>query len=427
LPFPYGGAAKFQNGVSAVPKHSLSKDKIKVLLLEGVHENAVSEFASHGYASIERLPHALAEAELIERIQGVHLLGIRSATKVSEKVLAAANRLVAIGCFCIGTNQVKLDAARKSGVPVFNAPYSNTRSVAELVIAEAIMLMRRIPEKSEAAHKGIWQKTATHSYELRGKTLGIVGYGHIGSQLSIIAEALGMHVRFYDVERKLAIGNARSAASLEGLLNVSDIVSLHVPATPQTKNMIGEREIRAIKKGGYLINAARGNIVAIDALARALSDGHLLGAAIDVFPQEPDSNQDIFESPLRGLANVILTPHIGGSTIEAQANIGIEVAEKLIKYSDNGSTVGAVNFVEAALPVKAGEPRFLHIHANVPGVMRRINEVFSSRSLNISAQYLQTDPEVGYVVVDVVGDLDEADIIADLQAIEGTIKTRFLY
>ena len=410
-----------------MPKHSLSKDKIKVLLLEGVHDNAVAEFANHGYSSVERLSHALPEAELIERIQGVHLLGIRSATKVTDKVLAAANRLMGIGCFCIGTNQVKVETARRAGVPVFNAPYSNTRSVAELVIAEAIMLMRRIPEKSEAAHKGIWQKTAAHSYELRGKTLGIVGYGHIGSQLSVIAEAMGMQVRFYDIERKLAIGNARSAASLEGLLNVSDIVSLHVPATAQTKYMIGEREIRAIKKGGYLINAARGNVVDIDSLARALSDKHLQGAAIDVFPQEPDSNQDIFESPLRGLPNVILTPHIGGSTIEAQANIGIEVAEKLIKYSDNGSTVGAVNFVEAALPVKAGETRFLHIHANVPGVMRRINEVFSARSLNISAQYLQTDPEVGYVVVDVVGDLDEADIITDLQAIEGTIKTRFLY
>ncbi len=410
-----------------MPKHSLSKDKIKVLLLEGVHDNALQEFAQAGYSSVERLPQALKEDELIERIQGVHLLGIRSTTKVTDKVLAAANRLMGIGCFCIGTNQVALDTARRAGVPVFNAPYSNTRSVAELVIAEAIMLMRRIPEKSEAAHQGKWHKTATNSFELRGKTIGLVGYGHIGSQVSVLAEAMGMQVRFYDIERRLAIGNARSAASLEGLLNVSDVVSLHVPATPQTKNLIGERELRAIKKGGYLINASRGNVVDIEALARALSDKHLLGAAIDVFPKEPASNADIFESPLRGLPNVILTPHIGGSTVEAQANIGIEVAEKLIKYSDNGSTVGAVNFVEAALPIKAGETRFLHIHANVPGVMRRINEVFSNRSLNISAQYLQTDSEVGYVVVDVVGDLDEADIIADLQAIDGTIKTRFLY
>jgi len=410
-----------------VQKHSLAKDKIKVLLLEGIHENALQEFSDNGYATIDILPHALPEDELIERIQGVHLLGIRSTTKVTEKALAAANRLMAIGCFCIGTNQVNLDTARRAGIPVFNAPYSNTRSVAELVIAEMVMLLRRIPEKTQAAHQGVWQKSASHSYELRGKTLGIVGYGHIGSQLSVMAESMGMHVRYFDIERRLAIGNARTAATLEGLLNVSDVVSLHVPATLQTRNMIGERELRAMKRGSYLINASRGNVVDIDALAIALKDGHLLGAAIDVFPSEPASNQDLFESPLRGLANVILTPHIGGSTVEAQANIGIEVAEKLIKYSDNGSTVGAVNFVESALPVKAGETRFLHIHANVPGVMRRINEVFSSRSLNISAQYLQTDPEVGYVVVDVVGDLEVGDIITDLQAIEGTIKARFLY
>jgi D-3-phosphoglycerate dehydrogenase len=408
-------------------KHSLPKDKIKVLLLEGIHDNAVKEFTEHGYSNVERLPGALDEAELIEKIQGVHLLGIRSTTKVTDKVLAAANRLVAIGCFCIGTNQVKLETARRAGIPVFNAPYSNTRSVAELVIAEAVMLLRRIPERSTAAHQGVWQKTAKDSFELRGKTLGIVGYGHIGSQVSVLAEAMGMQVRFYDIERKLAIGNARSASSLEGLLNVSDVVSLHVPATKQTKDMIGERELRAMKRGSYLINAARGNVVVIDALAAALKDGHLLGAAIDVFPKEPGSNDDPFESPLRGLPNVILTPHIGGSTVEAQANIGIEVAEKLIKYSDNGSTVGAVNFVEAALPVKAGETRFLHIHANVPGVMRRLNEVFSSKGINISAQYLQTDPQVGYVVIDVDGDVDVGDIIADLQAIEGTVKARFLY
>jgi len=410
-----------------VTKHSLAKDKIKVLLLEGVHDNAIQEFTDHGYEAVERLPHALSESELIERIQGVHLLGIRSATKVTDKVLQAANRLIAIGCFCIGTNQVKVETARRAGIPVFNAPYSNTRSVAELVLAEMIMLMRRIPERSEAAHRGVWQKTAADSYELRGKTLGIVGYGHIGAQLSVMAEAMGMQVRYYDVERRLAIGNARPAANLEGLLNVSDVVTLHVPATPQTKDMIGERELRAMKRGSYLINASRGNVVQIDPLVAALKDRHVMGAAIDVFPKEPASNKDVFESPLRGLPNVILTPHIGGSTLEAQANIGIEVAEKLVKYSDNGSTVGAVNFVEAALPVKAGETRFLHIHRNVPGVMRKLNEVFSSRTLNISAQYLQTDPEVGYVVVDVDGELEVGDIIADLQAIEGTIKTRFLY
>jgi D-3-phosphoglycerate dehydrogenase len=417
----------FGTGFDAVHRYSLAKDKIKVLLLESIHDNAIKEFTQHGYQSLDRVEGALTEAELIERIQGVHLLGIRSTTRVSERVLAAADRLMAIGCFCIGTNQVALENARRAGIPVFNAPYSNTRSVAELVIAEIIMLMRRIPEKSHAAHLGVWQKSASHSYELRGKTLGIVGYGHIGSQLSVMAEAMGLHVRYFDVERRLAIGNARPAATLEGLLNISDVVTLHVPATPQTRNMIGERELRAMKKGSYLINASRGNVVDLDALTASLRDEHLLGAAIDVFPWEPTSNDETFESPLRGLANVILTPHIGGSTVEAQANIGIEVAEKLIKYSDNGSTVGAVNFVESALPVKAGETRFLHIHDNVPGVMRRINEVFSSRSLNISAQYLQTDPEVGYVVVDVVGDLDVSDIIADLQRVEGTIKTRFLY
>ncbi len=408
-------------------KHSLSKDKIRILLLEGVHESGIREFKERGYTNIEALPHALDEAQLIERIQGVHMLGIRSRTRITEKVLAAANRLFCIGCFCIGTNQVSLDTARRAGVPVFNAPYSNTRSVAELVIGEIVMLLRGIPDKSREAHAGKWLKTAKDAFELRGKTLGIVGYGHIGSQLSVIAEAMGMHVRYYDIEKKLAIGNARPASSLEGVLNVSDVVSLHVPATPHTKNMIGERELRAMKKGSYLINASRGNVVMIDALVKALNDKHLLGAAIDVFPVEPASNTDEFVSPLRGLSNVILTPHIGGSTHEAQANIGLEVAEKLIKYSDNGSTVGAVNFVEVSLPVKAGGTRFLHIHSNVPGMLRRVNDVFSSRELNISAQYLQTDAEVGYVVVDVDGEVDEAELIAELQALDGTIRARFLY
>lgn len=408
-------------------KHSLSKDKIRILLLEGVHDNAVREFKERGYTNVEALSHALDEAELVERIQGVHMLGIRSRTRVTDKVLAAANRLFCVGCFCIGTNQVSLETARRAGVPIFNAPYSNTRSVAELVIGEIVMLLRGIPEKSRQAHEGKWLKSAKNSYELRGKTLGIVGYGHIGSQLSVMAEAMGMQVRFYDIEKKLAIGNAHAAASLEGLLNVSDVVSLHVPATPHTKNMIGERELSAMKKGSYLINASRGNVVVIEALAKALDDNHLLGAAIDVFPVEPAGGNDEFVSPLRGRPNVILTPHIGGSTHEAQANIGLEVAEKLIKYSDNGSTFGAVNFVEVSLPVKAGGTRFLHIHANVPGMLRRVNDVFSSRQLNISAQYLQTDPEVGYVVVDVDGQVDEAELMGELQALEGTIRARFLY
>ena len=411
-----------------MPKHSLSKDKIRILLLEGVHDNAVREFHERGYTNVESLPTALDEDELIAKIQGVHMLGIRSRTRVTDKVIAAANRLMAVGCFCIGTNQVSLDTARRAGVPVFNAPYSNTRSVAELVIGEAVMLMRRIPEKSVQAHAGEWNKSAKDSYELRGKTLGIIGYGHIGSQLSVLAEAMGLNVRYFDIEKKLAIGNARPCNTLKELLGLSDIVSLHVPATPQTKNMIGEAEIRAMRKGSYLINASRGNVVVIEALAAALKDKHLLGAAIDVFPKEPAANGEEFVSPLRGLPNVILTPHIGGSTHEAQANIGLEVAEKLIKYSDNGSTVGAVNFVEVSLPVKAGgAPRFLHIHANVPGVLRRVNDVFSSRNLNISAQYLQTDPEVGYVVVDLDGDVDETELSAELQAVEGTIRVRFLY
>jgi D-3-phosphoglycerate dehydrogenase len=409
-------------------RHSLAKDKIRVLLLEGVHENAVQDFQRSGYTQIEQLKVALDEAELIERIQGVHLLGIRSRTRITEKVLAAANRLMGIGCFCIGTNQVALNAARTAGIPVFNAPYSNTRSVAELVIGEIIMLLRRIPEKSRACHDGLWDKSAKNSFELRGKILGLVGYGHIGSQLSVLAEAMGMQVRFFDVEKKLALGNARPCNSLEELLGVADVVSLHVPSTPQTRNMFGAAQVQAMKPGSYLINASRGSVVDLDALAEGLKSGHVLGAAIDVFPKEPATNDEEFVSPLRGLDNVILTPHIGGSTMEAQANIGLEVAEKLIKYSDNGSTVGAVNFVEVSLPVKAGgNRRFLHIHANVPGVMRRVNEIFSQSHLNITAQYLQTDPEVGFVVVDVDGDVDETAVLNQLQAIDGTIRARFLY
>lgn len=409
-------------------RHSLAKDKIRVLLLEGVHENAVQDFQRSGYTQIEQLKVALDEAELIERIQGVHLLGIRSRTRITEKVLAAANRLMGIGCFCIGTNQVALNAARTAGIPVFNAPYSNTRSVAELVIGEIIMLLRRIPEKSRACHDGLWDKSAKNSFELRGKILGLVGYGHIGSQLSVLAEAMGMQVRFFDVEKKLALGNARPCTSLEELLGVADVVSLHVPSTPQTRNMFGAAQVQAMKPGSYLINASRGSVVDLDALAEGLKSGHVLGAAIDVFPKEPATNDEEFVSPLRGLDNVILTPHIGGSTMEAQANIGLEVAEKLIKYSDNGSTVGAVNFVEVSLPVKAGgNRRFLHIHANVPGVMRRVNEIFSQSHLNITAQYLQTDPEVGFVVVDVDGDVDETAVLNQLQAIDGTIRARFLY
>nr|WP_211102046.1 phosphoglycerate dehydrogenase [Azospirillum brasilense] len=412
----------------AVTKLSLSKDKINILLLEGVHDNAINELAHGGYATVERLPHALDEAELLERIGSVHMLGIRSRTQLTGKVLEAATRLFSVGCFCIGTNQVDLKAARRLGIPVFNAPYSNTRSVAELVIGEVIMLMRGIFSKSNLVHGGGWMKSAKDSYEIRGKTLGIVGYGHIGTQVSIMAESMGMKVRYYDVVNKLALGNAQPCHSLEELLAVSDVVTLHVPDTPQTRDMIGEAQIRTMKKGAHLINAARGKVVVIEALAAALKDKHLLGAAIDVFPKEPGGDKEVFESALRGLDNVILTPHIGGSTMEAQANIGTEVSQKLIEYSDNGSTMGAVNFPQVGLPVvHAGCTRFLHVHENRPGVLRKINEVFSGRNLNIAAQYLQTDPELGYVVVDVDGDVEENEVASDLRAIEGTLKARFLY
>jgi len=410
-----------------VTKLSLSKEKISILLLEGIHDNAISELAARGYATVERLPHALDEAQLLERIGSVHMIGIRSRTNLTAKVLEAAQRLFCVGCFCIGTNQVDLKAARKQGIPVFNAPYSNTRSVAELVIGDVIMLMRGIFEKSNLVHGGGWMKSAKDSYEIRGKTLGIVGYGHIGTQVSILAESMGMKVVFYDIVRKLALGNAQPVDSLDELLAMSDVVTLHVPDTPQTRNMIGAEQLKTMKKGAHLINLARGKVVDIEALVAALESKHVLGAALDVFPKEPSGEGDEFVSPLRGMPNVILTPHIGGSTMEAQANIGTEVAQKLIEYSDNGSTIGAVNFPQVALPVHDGATRFLHLHRNVPGVLRKINDVFSARNLNIAAQYLQTDPELGYVVIDADGDVDEGEVLNDLKAIDGTLKTRFLY
>ncbi|MGQ9369898.1 phosphoglycerate dehydrogenase [Azospirillum sp. ST 5-10] len=408
-------------------KLSLSKDKINILLLEGVHDNAIAELAVRGYATVERLPHALDEEELLRRIGSVHMIGIRSRTNLTARVLDAAQRLFCVGCFCIGTNQVDLKAARRHGIPVFNAPYSNTRSVAELVIGDVIMLMRGIFEKSTDVHRGGWMKSAKNSYEIRGKTLGIVGYGHIGSQVSVLAEAMGMKVRYYDIARKLALGNAQPSNTLDELLAESDVVTLHVPDTPQTRNMFGAAQMRAMKRGSYLINLARGKVVDIDALTGFLDEGHILGAALDVFPKEPSGDGEAFESPLRGRLNVILTPHIGGSTVEAQENIGTEVAQKLIEYSDNGSTVGSVNFPQVTLPTHDGATRFLHIHRNVPGVLRKITDVFSSRNLNIAAQYLQTDPELGYVVIDVDGEADEQDVLNDLRAIDGTLKTRFLF
>lgn len=408
-------------------KLSLSKDKIQVLLLEGIHPNAVAELQASGYASVERLPHALEEQELIARIAQVQIIGIRSRTQLTARVLEAAPRLFCVGCFSIGTNQVDLRAARRRGIPVFNAPYSNTRSVAELIIGEIVMLMRGIFEKSQLVHGGGWVKSAKDSYEVRGKTLGIVGYGHIGSQVSILAEALGMRVRFYDIVQKLALGNAQSVGTLGELLTQSDVVTLHVPETEQTRNMIGPSELAAMRPGSYLINASRGTVVDLEALARALEQRHLLGAAIDVFPVEPGSEREELHSPLRGKPNVILTPHIGGSTSEAQANIGVEVAQKLIEYSDNGSTLGAVNFPQVALPLHRGCMRFLHVHHNTPGILQRIDQVFSSRGLNIAAQYLQTDADLGYVVADVEGEIDDAVVLPDLRGIEGTLRVRHLF
>ena len=407
---------------------SFPKSDIRVLLLEGISDRAAQSFADAGYSDIRRFDKALAPDALITELREAHIVGIRSRTRLDADTLAHARKLITIGAFCIGTNQIDLAAAKRAGIPVFNAPYSNTRSVAELVIAETIMLMRGIPQKSSQCHRGGWSKSATGSHEVRGKTLGIVGYGHIGTQVGVMAEALGMHVIYHDIETKLTLGNARHAGGLDALLAASDIVTLHVPETPATKLMIGAAELARMKPGAHLINASRGTVVDIDALADALSRGHVAGAAVDVFPAEPEGNADAFVSPLCGMDNVILTPHIGGSTLEAQDNIGAEVAAKLVRYSDNGSTLSAVNFPEVTLPEHHGSHRFLHIHRNVPGVLSRINEVFSARGINIDGQYLRTDPELGYVVIDAASDRDEAVRLREaLAAIEGTLRTRVLY
>ncbi|QNN46410.1 phosphoglycerate dehydrogenase [Thermomonas brevis] len=409
-------------------KTSFPKQDIRVLLLEGVSQTAVDTFKAAGYSQIDYHAKALPEDELKARIAEAHIVGLRSRTQLTAEVLAEAKRLVAIGCFCIGTNQVDLDAAEVAGIPVFNAPYSNTRSVAELVVAQAVMLMRGIPQKNAECHRGGWSKAATGSHEVRGKTLGIIGYGHIGTQVGVLAEALGMRVVFHDIETKLSLGNARAASGLNDLLARADVVTLHVPETPATKNMFGAAQIAAMKRGAHLINASRGTVVDIDALAAALDAGHVGGAAVDVFPVEPKANGDEFLSPLRGRDNVILTPHIGGSTLEAQDNIGVEVAAKLVRYSDNGSTLSAVNFPEVTLPEHEGSLRLLHIHRNVPGVLSKINETFSRHALNIDGQFLRTDPKVGYVVIDVSADEAQANALKDeLAAIPGTLRTRVLY
>ena len=383
---------------------SFPKSDIRVLLLEGISATAAQSFVDAGYSDIRRFEKALPPEELAQELREAHIVGIRSRTKLDAAMVAEGRKLIAIGAFCIGTNQIDLTAAKHAGIPVFNAPYSNTRSVAELVIAEAIMLMRGIPQKSAQCHRGGWSKSASGSHEVRGKTLGIVGYGHIGTQIGVMAEALGMHVIYHDIETKLALGNARNAGDLDALLAMSDIVTLHVPETPATQLMIGANELAKMKPGAHLLNASRGTVVDIDALADALRSGHIAGAAVDVFPVEPEGNADAFVSPLCGMDNVILTPHIGGSTLEAQDNIGAEVAAKLVRYSDNGSTLSAVNFPEVTLPGHVGSHRFLHIHRNVPGVLSRINDVFSARGINIDGQYLRTDPDVGYVVIDAASD-----------------------
>ena len=407
-------------------KVSLDKSKIKFLLLEGVHQNALDVLHNAGYTNIEYHKKALEPEELKEAIKDAHFVGLRSRTNLTADILEHANKLIAVGCFCIGTNQVDLVAAKEKGIPVFNAPYSNTRSVAELVLAEIILLMRQIPKANAEVHRGEWNKSAVGSHEVRGKKLGIVGYGHIGSQLSIIAESLGMNVYFYDVETKLPLGNAQQVNTLEELLRSCDVISLHVPENPSTKNLMSAERIAQLKQDSILVNAARGTVVDIDALAAALEAGKIRGAAVDVFPVEPASADEVFESPLRKFDNVLLTPHIGGSTVEAQENIGTEVALKFVKYSDNGSTLSAVNFPEVSLPEHEGAKRLLHIHHNKPGILNKINQVIVNANVNIAAQFLQTDPSIGYVVVDVESENTD-ELLAQLKEIDGTIRARLLY
>ena len=406
--------------------YSLDKAKIKFLLLEGIHPRAREVIEAAGYTNIVEQAGALTPEALHLALKGVHFVGIRSRTQMDAAAIGAADRLTAVGCFCIGTNQVDLQRAQHDGTPVFNAPFANTRSVAELSIAEIIMLMRGIPEKNAAAHRGDWLKTAAGSTEIRGKTLGIIGYGHIGSQLGIIAESMGMRVIFQDVESKLPLGNAEARDSLEALLAESDVVSLHVPDAADTRNLMSAGAIAAMREGSYLVNASRGTVVDIDALREALLSGHLAGAAIDVFPVEPKSNADRFVSPLLGLDNVILTPHIGGSTLEAQENIAVEVASKLVRYSDNGTTRSAVNFPQVSLPDHGDTRRIMHIHHNEPGVLQNINKIFFDKSVNIAAQYLQTEGDIGYVVMDVESD-DVSDLMESLAKIPATIRTRILH
>jgi D-3-phosphoglycerate dehydrogenase len=407
---------------------SLPKDRIRILLLEGIAQTAVDILTSADYRTIQVEKRALEGQALVQAVRGVHILGIRSRTEVSEEVLRAADRLIAIGCFCIGTNQVDLAAAARRGIAVFNAPFSNTRSVAELTLAEAVMLMRGILDKSAAAHRGGWDKSAANSWEMRGKTLGIIGYGNIGSQLSVLAEAFGMRVLYHDHTSKLPHGNATQAASLGDLLAQSDVVTIHVPETPETVGMVGAAEFARMKPSAVFINNARGTVVDVAALAAALREKRILGAAVDVFPEEPKRNGDPFVSPLQGLPNVILTPHIGGSTAEAQDRIGQEVARKLVEYSDTGATLGAVNLPNVQLPPRPTGARWTHLHRDAPGILSQINGSFGRRGLNITAQYYQTASEMGYVVVESVEARSAAeDILAELRALPGTVRARLIY
>ena len=405
---------------------SYPKEKINILFLENISDAAVRQFVDSGYASVRKLTGALSEEQLIREIKDVHLLGIRSKTQITPKVLEAAKKLQAIGCFCIGVNQVDLKAAKTHGVVVFNAPYSNTRSVAELVIGLAILLIRRIPDKTRAAHDGIWLKESKGSYELRGKILGIIGYGNIGAQVSVLAEALGMKVIYYDTVTKLPLGNAQARKTLKEVVSEADIITLHVPDTNQTKNLISKTVLKNFKKGSILLNYARGEVVDLEALAKALQEGALSGAAIDVFPWEPEKNGDRFTTPLQGLPNVILTPHIGGSTEEAQENIGEDVSNKLFQYLETGTTLGSHTIPPLSLPHQEGTHRILHIHRNVPGVLSEINSTLSQHNINILGQYLKTNDEIGYVVLDIDKRLSN-QALQLLKEVKQTIKTRLLY
>jgi D-3-phosphoglycerate dehydrogenase len=423
------GAAAGSEGVRAsvdmTKKYSFPKEKIRILLLEGIHAAAGERFSQAGYA-VESVPSAMSEEQLLDVIPEIHLLGIRSKTRITKKVLDASARLLAIGCYCIGTDQVALKAAAGRGVPVFNAPFSSTRSVAELTLAEVVMLARKAAHRSLQLHDGRWEKSASGAHEVRHKTIGIVGYGHIGPQVGLLAESFGMHVVFYDIAKKLPLGNAESLDSLDALLAVADFVTLHVPDTPLTKGMIGAAQLARMRPGSYLLNLSRGSVVDLTALREALLSGHLAGAAVDVYPEEPKGRTEEFDIPLRGLDNVILTPHVGGSTLEAQRNIGIEVADSLIGFTDAGTTTGAVNFPQVELPVLESGHRVLNIHKNVPGVLRDINRIIADMGANVSAQHLGTLDDVGYLIMDVDAGLSR-QVKQRIDALETNIRTRLLF